>query len=97
MDGIFYNRIFGQQLYPDIFHQAGSYLFHIVKNHVFNDGNKRTGLCCALTFLEWNGYKIKPLNEDAVFDFVVAVAGGPNDEAQIPVIAKWLQTEIVVV
>ena len=95
VDGIYYNRVFGQQLYPDIFHQAAAYMFHIVKNHVFTDGNKRTGLCCALTFLEWNGYTIKPLHEDKVFDFVVQIAGGPNQLEQIPVIAAWLQTEIV--
>lgn len=38
---------------------AAAYLFHVVKNHPFVDGNKRTGLAVALTFLEVNGVLIK--------------------------------------
>lgn len=37
---------------------AAAYLFHVVKNHPFVDGNKRTGLAVALTFLEVNGVLI---------------------------------------
>lgn len=31
-----------------------AYLFHIVKNHPFTGGNKRTGTIAALVFLELN-------------------------------------------
>ncbi|MEM9836407.1 MAG: type II toxin-antitoxin system death-on-curing family toxin, partial [Bacteroidota bacterium] len=31
----------------------------IINNHVFSDGNKRTGLGAALLFLRINGYKLK--------------------------------------
>jgi len=37
---------------------AAAYLFHIVQNHPFVDGNKRTGAVCALVFLEINGIRI---------------------------------------
>jgi death-on-curing protein len=72
--------------------QAGAYMFYIIKNHVFMDGNKRTGLASAVTFLQWNNIMIAPFDEDEVFDFVVDVAAGPNDpEISIPRIAAWFE------
>ena len=38
------------------FEMAAAYLFHIVMNHPFVDGNKRTGTAAALVFLDWNGF-----------------------------------------
>ena len=35
------------------------YMFNIISNHVFQDGNKRTGLESALVFLKLNEYNIK--------------------------------------
>ncbi len=40
------------------FEMAAAYLFHIVNNHPFVDGNKRTGLACAHAFLQLNGYRL---------------------------------------
>ncbi|MFT7623148.1 MAG: death-on-curing protein [Myxococcota bacterium] len=91
VERIFHNEVFGTVIYPDVFHQAGAYLFYILKNHIFMDGNKRTGLACALTFLQLNSIAIAPLDEDAVFDFVISVAAGKNDpEEAVPLIAAWL-------
>ena len=93
VDHVFVNELFGQPLYADIFHQAAAYMFYIVKNHMFLDGNKRTGLACAVTFLQWNGIRFAAFDEDAVFDFVMGVAAGENNaDLMIPIIAKWLQT-----
>lgn len=87
------NTIFGMPIYPDIYHQAAAYMFHIVKNHVFMDGNKRTGLAAAITFLGINNIVFAPFEEDKVFDFVMDIAAGENDaDAKIPVIANWLKT-----
>lgn len=49
----------GTFLHKDIFEMASAYLFHVVKNHPFVDGNKRVGLGLALTFLELNGAGIE--------------------------------------
>jgi len=46
--------------------QAAAYLFHLVKNHPFVDGNKRTGSACALIFLKLNHCETKLSNEDLV-------------------------------
>ena len=45
-------------LHDNIPSQTSAYLFHIVKNHPFIDGNKRTGLACSLIFLDINGFNL---------------------------------------
>ena len=40
----------GELLHGDIHQAAAAYLYHIVMNHAFVDGNKRTGAVCALPF-----------------------------------------------
>ena len=93
VDRIYVNSFFGQVLYPSIFDQAAAYMFYIIKDHVFLDGNKRTGLLCAVTFLQWNDIHFEPFDEDAVFDQVISVASGPNKpESEIPKIAQWLES-----
>lgn len=49
----------GQFLHETIFEMAAAYLFHICKNHPFVDGNKRTSLSVAMTFLAMNGLRVK--------------------------------------
>jgi len=41
-------RFGGEFLHEDLFAMAAAYLFHVVKNHPFVDGNKRVGLALAL-------------------------------------------------
>lgn len=65
----------GEYLHSDLFEMAAAYLFHIVKNHPFVDGNKRTGAVAALVFLELNGVEVTP-NEDGMADIVLSVAQG---------------------
>ncbi len=65
----------GRFLHNDLFEMAAAYLFHIVRNHPFIDGNKRTGIVCALVFLELNGIEIHA-SEDALVEMVTAVAEG---------------------
>jgi death on curing protein len=45
----------GQPLYPSLAEMAATYVWGIVRNHPFVDGNKRTALRVALAFLETNG------------------------------------------
>lgn len=44
----------GRHLYRTVFDKAAAYLFHIIKNHAFIDGNKRTAAMVSLTFLSAN-------------------------------------------
>ncbi|KLU22224.1 death-on-curing protein [Caballeronia mineralivorans PML1(12)] len=54
----------------DVFGIAAMYTVAIARGHVFNDANKRTGLTCALTYLERENITIPrtPELEDAVVD-----------------------------
>lgn len=86
------NSVFGSPIYSNIFEQAAAYLFYITKNHPFHDGNKRTALISAITFLEWNGILFSPLDEDKVFHYIMAIGGGENKpEVLITEIAQWLK------
>ncbi|PAO80625.1 type II toxin-antitoxin system death-on-curing family toxin [Brucella melitensis] len=64
---------------PDIFDLAAAYLFGILKNHPFIDGNKRTGLAAADLFLYFNGYSLKAEQED-VIQLVLMVTTSEIDE-----------------
>lgn len=44
----------GNDLYSTIYEMAAAYAYHIIKDHPFVDGNKRTGLMIAVLFLEYN-------------------------------------------
>jgi death-on-curing protein len=47
-----------QYFHKDVFEMAAAYLFHLVKNHAFNDGNKRIAALTASVFLQVNGYAV---------------------------------------
>ena len=53
------SQVFGQPLYPSIADKAGLYMYNVISNHIFQDGNKRTGLAAALLFLKLNGKNLK--------------------------------------
>jgi len=72
----------GRYLHGDLFEMAAAYLFHIVRNHPFVDGNKRTGAVAALVFLSLNGMEIEA-SEDIFEQTVRAVAEGKMDKSAI--------------
>ena len=70
-------EMFGEPLYPTISDKAALYCYNIICNHIFTDGNKRTGLETALAFLKLNGFRLRkdlPLND--LYDFILKVASG---------------------
>jgi death-on-curing protein len=54
---------------------AAAYAHGVVKNHPFNDGNKRTAFLCAYVFLGLNGIEITMTEEQAV-EVILALADG---------------------
>ncbi len=79
----------GQLLHADLFLMAAAYLFHLVKNHPFVDGNKRTGLAAALAFLDVNGVTIDR-GTDELFEMTIGVAEGRLTKDDIAVILRRL-------
>jgi death-on-curing protein len=77
----------GTYLHSDHYEMAAAYLFHIVSNHPFIDGNKRTGTVAALTFLDMNGYwfgeKDIDMLDDALEALVLSVASGETRKDEI--------------
>jgi death on curing protein len=73
---------FGELLHADLFEMAAAYLFHIVKNHAFLDGNKRTALVTALVFLDINGMSLEH-DDERLYELTMAAAEGRADKAQI--------------
>jgi death-on-curing protein len=77
----------GAYFHNDIFAMAAAYLFHIVQNHPFLDGNKRTGLACAYLFMALNGFELD-CDADILANMVLEVAGGGKGKEGI---AAFLQ------
>lgn len=74
---------FGGHLAHDgLFAMAATYLFHLVSNHPFVDGNKRIGLIAALVFLDLNGVSIAHPTE-ALYELTMGVAEGRIDKAAV--------------
>ncbi len=74
----------GRYLHTNICEMAAAYLFHLVQNHPFIDGNKRTGAVAAIVFLILNGYKFD-VSEDELVEMVLGVARGKFSKADIAV------------
>lgn len=74
----------GHELHESLFEKAAAYLFHLVRNHPFIDGNKRVGLAVCLVFLRLNGVAIRA-SDDELVDLVVGVAGGTTAKADVAV------------
>jgi death-on-curing protein len=64
----------GEFVHQDLWEMAAAYLFHVVSNHPFVDGNKRVGLLAALVFLELNGVSLTRGSEE-LYELTMAVAG----------------------
>lgn len=78
----------GKLLHEDLFDIASAYLFHIVQNHPFVDGNKRTGAAAALVFLDLNGVLINATDDELV-DLVLSVASSRTEKTAV---ASFLRT-----
>lgn len=71
-------------LHETVFAMAAAYLYGICRNHPFLDGNKRTAVAAALTFLEMNGIEVEA-DEDVFYDLVIGVADGRVSRAVVTV------------
>jgi len=72
----------GQYLHADLFEMAAAYLYHLVMNHPFVDGNKRVGLEAALIFLEINNENLSASDEELV-DLVLKTTAGQVGKREI--------------
>jgi death-on-curing protein len=78
----------GHFLHEDVFEMASAYLFSLVNNHPFIDGNKRVDATAAGVFLKINGYRIRASN-DELAELVLGVAQGLIDK---PAVAEFFRS-----
>jgi death-on-curing protein len=75
------------ELYPDVFEKAAALLESLINNHPFVDGNKRTGVACAVLFLQQNGVSFSAKNTD-LEKFTLRVASSKAGRSEI---GEWLK------
>ena len=75
---------------PDLAVLAVAYAYGIARNHPFVDGNKRTALVAARTFLLLNGVNLEA-NQDEKYLTFLQLAQGTLTEEQL---ADWIRKRI---
>lgn len=60
-----------EEYLQDIFQMAASYIACLAIRHPFFDGNKRTALAAALTFLYLNGYTVNESYDEELADLLL--------------------------
>jgi len=81
----------GKELYPGIFEKASALVHSLIRNHPFNDGNKRTGLAITAWFLRQNGWKLVA-PEDDLIQFTLDIQ---KKHVAFEHVASWLQVHTV--
>ena len=85
--------LFGEPMYPTIYHKAGVYLYNIISNHIFTDGNKRTGLDACILFLHFNQYQLRPTVTDQILtDFIISVASA---DQSLESVQEWIKANAI--
>ena len=83
-------KLRGQYLHPGLAEMAAAYLFHLCRNHAFNDGNKRVAVLAALIFLRVNGVGRLPEPDD-LEAATLEVASGERGKDEL---TAWLRGEV---
>ena len=88
-------EMFGEPLYPTITDKTALYCYNIICNHIFTDGNKRTGLGAALQFLNLNAYDLSLQVTNAILtDFILKVASG---QSSLEECKEWFSTNSITI
>ncbi len=66
----------GKDLHRTIFDKTAAYLFHIIQNHPFVDGNKRTASMIAMVFFASNYKKTFAIPDIEYQELILRVAQG---------------------
>jgi death-on-curing protein len=75
---------------PDLPALAAAYAFGIARNHPFVDGNKRTALVAARTFLLLNGVDLEATQDEKFLTFLQLAEGSLTEEE----LADWIRKRI---
>src|SRR6185437_17136785 len=75
--------MFGMEMYRTGHEKSAVLLFHLIKNHPFNDGNKRTAFMSWVAFCEMNRLNMASFEKPMVESLCVSVAEGIVNKEQL--------------
>ena len=75
---------------PDLASLAAAYAYGIASDHPFVDGNRRTALVAARTFLILNGVDLDATQDDKFLTFLNLAEGAISEEE----LADWIRKRI---
>lgn len=85
----------GRFLHSGVPAMAAAYLFHLVKNHPFVDGNKRVGAAAAIVFLLMNDHHLA-CREDEYAETALGVANGSvSKDVRIGFFQEYVRPQVV--
>ena len=91
-----FQNIGGQDLYPTLVSKAAMLYYFCIKNHPFEDGNKRMGIFALIIYLAKNGYWLETSNEE-LFDITVFTAASSmkDKDETVKRIEEFIQDSMV--
>ncbi len=98
LQGIFGNvfqSVFGEDAYPTLEEKAAHLLYFIIKNHPFNDGNKRSAAFGFIWLFQKAGYNFRDkITPETLATLTILIAeSNPNDkEKMIGIVILLLNT-----
>ncbi|MEE9531205.1 MAG: type II toxin-antitoxin system death-on-curing family toxin [Syntrophobacteria bacterium] len=86
----------GKPLYPSLVRKASVLFYLMIKNHPFQNGNKRIAITTLLVFLLFNGKWIR-VDTQELFNFTVWVAQSPSrvKDQVVDAIQKFIGMHLV--
>ena len=96
---IFIKVLHGQDIYKSIEEKGANFLYLIVKNHVFADGNKRIAATLFIYFLNYydilykNGKQVIDNNTLAALTLLIAESNPKEKDVIIDLVMNFLNNE----
>jgi len=90
-----FQRFSGKALYPSLVAKAGILFYLMIKNHPFQNGNKRIAITTLLAFLHGNGKWLEADTQE-LYNFTVWVAMSPAEfkEQVVVAIQKFIRNHL---
>ena len=90
-----FQKFSGKSLYPSLITKASILFYLMIKNHPFQNGNKRIAITTLLTFLLGNGKWLKADTQE-LYNFTLWVAQSPSEfkEQVVAAIQKFIRNHL---
>ncbi|MBD1372730.1 type II toxin-antitoxin system death-on-curing family toxin [Hazenella sp. IB182357] len=84
------HTLFGKEAYASVPEKAVALLEATIKQKPFSSGNRQTGWCAALTFLQLNGYELQVSTDEQV-NWIESIE---NDHFHFEEMVIWLSDRL---